>query len=75
MTEIQYASEELIKKLDELNIDQLLKLKIMLYIHKSLESEETLDENCKVLDMNRRNHERKKFERIKVLASKKARIL
>jgi hypothetical protein len=54
MTEIQYASKELIKKLDELNIDQLLKLKIMLYIHKSLESEETLDENCKVLDMNRR---------------------
>lgn len=55
MTDIQYACNELIKRIDELAIDDLLRLKIMLYLDKSLESEETLDENCKVLEMNRRN--------------------
>ena len=56
MTDIQYVCNELIKRLDELAIDDLLRLKIMLYLDKSLESEETLDENCKVLDMNRRKY-------------------
>ena len=54
MTDIEYVCNELIKRLDELAIDELLRLKIMLYINKSLESEETLDENCLVLERNRR---------------------
>lgn len=53
MNDIEYACEQLINRLDELAIDDLLRLKIMLYLHKSLESEEILDNNCKVLDMNK----------------------
>ena len=53
MNDINYVREQLIKRIDEMELEELLKLKIMLYIHKSLESEETLDNNCKVLDMNK----------------------
>ena len=53
MNDINYVREQLINKIDEMELGELLKLKIMLYIHKSLESEETLDNNCKVLDMNK----------------------
>lgn len=53
MNDIEYACEQLIKRLDDLAIDDLLRLKIMMYLYNSLESEETLDNNCKVLDMNK----------------------
>jgi hypothetical protein len=53
MNDINYVREQLMNKIDEMELEELLKLKIMLYIHKSLESEETLDNNCKVLDMNK----------------------
>lgn len=50
MTDIEYASEELIKRLDDLAIPDLLRAKLMLYILKSLKDEETLDNNCRILD-------------------------
>lgn len=50
-TDIQYAADQLIKRLDELAINDLLRLKLMLYISKSFESEEVLDENCKILSL------------------------
>lgn len=53
MNDIKYSCEQLINRLDELDLEELLKLKIMMYLYKSLESEETLDNNCKVLDMNK----------------------
>lgn len=50
MTDIEYIKTELLKKLDDLAIDDLLRLKAMLYIEKSFESEESLDRNTKVLN-------------------------
>ena len=50
MTDIQYASQELIKRLDDLAIDDTLRLQLMFYIHQSFESEEILNENCEVLN-------------------------
>lgn len=51
-TDIQYATSELLERLDQLAIDDLLRLKMMCYITKSFESEQVLDENCKALDLH-----------------------
>lgn len=61
MNDIKYVCEQLIKRLDELDLEELLKLKIMLYLYKSLESEETLDNNCKVLDLNKKGGKQWKY--------------
>ena len=42
-TEIQYAASQIINRLDELAINDLLRFKLILYIQKSFESEEELD--------------------------------
>lgn len=52
MTDIEYVKTELIKRLDDLAIDDLLRIKAMLYIEKSFESEKILDRNTKVLRLN-----------------------
>lgn len=64
-TDIQYATAELLERLDQLAIDDLLRLKMMSYMIKSFQSEEVLDKNCRALDMyyDNTNHEYKSMQK------------
>ena len=50
-SDIEYTATELIDRVDQLAIDDFLRAKIMWDLYKSLESEETLESNCKKLDL------------------------
>ena len=68
MDDWEIETTRIIKALEELETDnprqQVIKLAVMVYLYKSLESEETFNNNCEILDnVNYEEMRLKRFEK------------
>ena len=60
-SDLEYAKNSLIETLDRLAIDDVLRVQLMLYINRSFESEEVLEDNLRVLQQR---HEERKYQKV-----------
>lgn len=60
-SDLEYAKNSLIETLDRLAIDDILRVQLMLYINRSFESEEVLEDNLRVLQQR---HEERKYQKV-----------
>jgi uncharacterized protein YacL (UPF0231 family) len=51
MTDIQYVASELIERVDQLAIDDVLRAKVTWYLYNVLQNEDTLNESFRALDI------------------------
>lgn len=60
-SDLEYAKNSLIETLDRLAIEDTLRVQLMLYINRSFESEEVLEDNLRVLQQR---HEERKYQKV-----------